>query len=403
MRTLGQLICGGLLLLVLYLNTKLFYEPQPAPEGAYPLNQEVVSQLQFLRGEIHQGAGAEMQELYPEGFVYLNALYALAWIELLPHTAPGSALQQEARTEAQWALRELQAPAAQLTFDADLPLPLGAFYQGWSAYCAGRYLAALPPSQRDSAELGRFRRQCALIAGALSSSSSPYLESYAGAAWPADGVMGAAALAWHDRLQPPQYGSLLKEWMRKVRQQLDAQSLIPHSVQATTGLVQEPARGSSQSQLLNFLVEIDSTFAHQQFRQYSRLFLTRRLGLPGVQESAIGAPPTEGIDSGPVIWGVGGAASLVGRRTMQRFQDTTTAVGLRNSIEAFGLPWHGTAGKFYLGGQLPIADAFIAWSNSLEPHKPLHAAFGWRTAFQLLSAAVMALLLVPLWFTRRRQ
>lgn len=398
MRTLGQLLCGGLLLVILYLNGKLFYAPQPAPEGAYPLNQEVVAQLQFLRGKMHHGAGAEMQELYPEGFVYLNVLYALTWIELLPHTAPGSALRQEARTEAQWALHELQAPAAQFTFDEELPLPLGAFYQGWTAYCAGRYLAALPPSQRDSAELGRFRRQCALIAGALRSSSSPYLESYAGAAWPADGVMGAAALAWHDQLQPPLYGSLLKEWTRKVRQRLDAQGLIPHSVRAATGLVHEPARGSSQSQLLNFLVEIDSTLAYQQFRQYRLLFLTRRLGLPGVQESAIGAPPTEDIDSGPVIWGVGGAASLVGRRTMQRFQDSTTAVGLRNSIEAFGLPWHGTAGKSYLGGQLPIADAFIAWSNSLEPHQPLRAASGWRTTFQLLSSVVVAGLL---WLMRR--
>lgn len=402
MRIFGRLVGGSLLLVILYLNGKLFYAPQPTPEGAYPLNQEVVAQLQFLRGRMHHGAGAEMQELYPEGFVYLNALYALSWIELLPHAAPGSALQEQARTEAQWALRELQAPAAQLTFDEDLPLPLGAFYQGWSAYCAGRYLAALPPSQRDSVEMGRFRRQCALIAGALQNSPTPFLESYAGAAWPADGVMGVAALAWHDRLQPPRYGSLIAHWTRQVRQRLDAQGLIPHSVRAATGLVQEPARGSSQSQLLNFLVEIDSVFAHQQFRQYRRLFLTRRLGLPGVQESAIGAPPTEDIDSGPVIWGVGGAASLVGRRTMQRFQDTTTAVGLRNSIETFGLPWHGRAGKFYLGGQLPIADAFIAWSNSLQPHKPLYAAFGWRTTFQLLSAVVMTLLLVPLWFTRRR-
>lgn len=360
MRTLLRALLGSSLLLILYLNYQLFYDPQPESATGYPLNQELVGQLQFLRERMHHGAGAEMQALYPEGFVYLNALYALSWIELLPHTPPGSALQQQARTEARWALHEMQSPAAQTTFDEELPLPLGAFYQGWSAYCAGRYLAAAPAAQRDSAVVRRFRQQCVLIATALRNNPTPFPESYSGAAWPADGVMAVAALAWHDRLQPPRYGALIGRWVRAVRQRLDAQGLIPHSVHTATGLVQEPARGSSQSQLLNFLVEIDSVFAQQQFQRYRTLFLTHRLGLPGVQEAASGAPPTEDIDSGPVVWGVGGAASLVGRRTMQRFQDTTTAVGLRNSIEAFGLPWHGAAGKSYLGGQLPIADAFIA-------------------------------------------
>ncbi|RSK35459.1 hypothetical protein [Hymenobacter metallilatus] len=377
------------MLLVAYLNYQLLYTPRLVPVQGRPVNAEVIGQLQFLQDRMHSGAGQQMQELYPEGFVYLNALYALTWTELLAHVPPASALHQQASRETKWALGEMQSPAAQAIFEPDLPLPYGAFYQGWSAYCLGRYLYALPPAQRDTADLHRFDRQCALIAAALAASPSPYLESYRGAAWPADGVLGVAALAWHDRLQPPQYHRVIRQWLRAVNSRLDARQLIPHEVKAGSGAVLTPARGSSQSQLLTFLVEIDSAYAQPHFQRYRALFLTSRLGLPGLLESAKGTAATEDIDSGPVIWGVGGAASLVGRRTMQRFGDTTTAVGLRNSIEAFGLPWHGGSGKSYLLGQLPIADAFIAWSNSLEVHRTLHTTHPWRRTFQLLSGLVV--------------
>ena len=385
MRRLLQGVLLGALLVVGYLNFRLFYSPDFSLEAGRPINQDVIAQLRFLRGPMHRGAGQQMQQLYPEGFVYLNALYALAWAELLPHLAPTASLYQEGLAETGWALREIQSPAGRAQFDdSDLPLPRGAFYQGWSAYVLGRYLAAQPRARRDTADVRHFQQQCALIARALAASPTPYLESYAGAAWPADGVMTVAALAWHDRLYPARYQPLLRQWVRQTKAHLDSRGLIPHRA-AATGQSAEDARGSSQSQLLNFLIEVDSTFARQQFRRYRHYFLTTRLGLPGIREAALGAPPTNDIDSGPVIWAVGGAASLVGRRTMQCYADTTAAVGLRNSIEGFGAAVTTSAGKRYLFGQLPIADAFIAWANSVEAAREVRGTAGWRTRFQLLS------------------
>ncbi|MFD2786594.1 hypothetical protein [Hymenobacter rubripertinctus] len=402
MRRLLRLFLVAGLLLVGYLNARLFYQPDFTPANGQPINQDVVAQLRFLRGPMHHGAGTQMQQLYPEGFVYLNALYALAWIELMPQSSPLSALYRSGLNEAGWALGEIQSPAGLSQFqDTDLPLPRGAFYQGWSAYVLGRYLAVQPPDVRDTAAVGRFRRQCALIARSLAASESPYPESYAGAAWPADGVMGVAALAWHDRLYLPRYQPLLRQWVRRVRGHLDSRGLIPHRAAAGSGQSAEDARGSSQSQLLNFLIEIDPTFARQQFRLYRRYFLTSRLGLPGIREAARGAPPTADVDSGPVIWDVGGAASLVGRRTMQRYADTTTAVGLRNSIEGFGAALSISGNKRYLFGQLPIADAFIAWANSIEAGREIRAAANWRGPFQLRSALVAAGLLAGLAGLRR--
>lgn len=294
----------GLLALLLYLNARLYYQPELTTVAGKPLNQDLVQHLEFLRTKMHAGAAEQMQELYPEGFVYQNVLYALCWIELLPHLPAPSPLRQRAQSEAAWAIRQLQSPAGKQAFDGNLPLPYGAFYQGWSAYTLGRYLAALPTPQRSITDMQRFEQQCTSIAAALRNSPTPYLESYAGAAWPADGVMCVAALAWHDRLRPARYQPDIARWLRQVDTHLDTRKMIPHATAAETGRVVEAARGSSQSQLLNFLVEIDSAYARQQFGRYRRHFLSSRLGLPGVQEAAMGDEATADIDSGPVIWGI---------------------------------------------------------------------------------------------------
>jgi hypothetical protein len=390
------------LLYLLYLNYRLYYQPQMESVAGRPLNQDLLSQLRFLKTRMHQGAGEDMQQLYPEGFVYLNALYGLSWVELAGGLPNSAALRHEALGETAWAMRAIFSPTGRMIFEQELPLPYGAYYQGWSTYLLGRYLAAQTPTEQAAADVKLFKQNCAQIAQAVAASPTPYLESYSGAAWPADGVMCLAALACHDRVFPPQYQPTIRQWLTVVDTRLDSLGMIPHKTGARTGKVQQAALGASQSQLLNFLYEIDSTYARRHFRLYRHHFLTSRFGLPGMRESAQEADNAEHIDSGPVLLDVGGAASIVGRRVMQRYGDTVTAIGLRNSVEAFGMPFQVSGQKRYLFGLLPIADAFIAWSNSLEVHHTMDTSSTWRSRFQALSALLAAGLLVAVYLLRRR-
>ncbi len=128
----------------------------------------------------------------------------------------------------------------------------------------------------------------------------------------------------------------------------------------------ESARGSSQSLILNFLIEIDADYARLKFPIYKKYFLDYRLGLPGIREYPKGQPGNGDIDSGPVVWGIGGAASIVGQRVLALYGETAAAIGIRNSIETFAWGQSNKNEKHYLFGAAPIADAFIAWSNSFE-------------------------------------
>jgi hypothetical protein len=81
---------------------------------------------------------------------------------------------------------------------------------------------------------------------------------------------------------------------------------------------------------------------------------------------------------------------------MAKYERAEIAIGIRNSIEAFGFSIELGKEKMYLFGSLPIADAFIAWSNSIESDKgaALASNDNWRFEFHLYSFICISLLIL---------
>jgi hypothetical protein len=320
---------------------------------------------------MHTGAAAKMQNLFPEGHLFMNALYGLAWADLatnLNGDVPNeeAPVRAEAAQEVAWALAEMDSPKGRRIFQEKLPLPYGAFYRGWSNCLRAKQLEVTPKSRRSATDKSRFQTDCDAIADAFDAAAGPYLESYYEGIWPADNVLAIASLAAYDRMFGTfRYKKTVADWRSKVKANLDEQTgLIPHIWYP--GRPAQSARGSSQSLMLCLLPEIDSSFAEEQFVLYEKYFVVRRLGLPGIREYPLGVEGNGDIDSGPVIWGIGGAASVVGQRAAAANSREDLYLGLRNSLEAFGAAHTLFSRKKYLFGQLPMADAFIAWGNAAE-------------------------------------
>ncbi|MEZ4886330.1 MAG: hypothetical protein R3E32_16460 [Chitinophagales bacterium] len=388
-----KLIPVLLLLGIIYLNYSLYYHPtfKATDRGVY--NEDVYQQLNFLKFALRNGAGDEMQSLFPEGFVFINSLYGLSWCNLIRYLDRDSPIYKEGIDEISWSIKEVNSPKAKQIFPENLPLAYGVFYKGWSNVLLGSKLAVQSEEDRDSSDIRLFKQYCSQISTVLSQSNSPYLESYHGQAWPADMMVAMASINIHDQIFEEEYQSTIEEWVIKVRQKLDVETgLIPHSVEAISGNTFEGARGSSQSLMLNFLKDIDGGFAQEQFKRYKELFLDSRFFLLGIREYAKGQRGRGSIDSGPVILGIGGAASIVGQRTMGKYESWDTYEGLRNCIEGFGVAYTFNAKKRYVFGQLPMADAFIAWSNSLENKgNEVKVDSNWRLKFQILSVLLVVM------------
>ena len=203
-----------------------------------------------------------------------------------------------------------------------------------------------------------------------------------------------ATLQLHDQIyKTSRYKNTISLWLERIKSNLDNDTgLIPHSVNFD-GSVYETPRGSSQSLMLNFLLDIDETFAKDQFQLYRKIFLTSKFGLPGILEYQKQESDNYGdIDSGPVILGVGGSASIVGQRTFGLYEERNINIALRNSIDAFGVSFTKNKKKKYLFGKMPIADAFISWSNSINCKMNQNISSNWRWPFQIISLAIIIII-----------
>jgi hypothetical protein len=391
--------------ILLYINYKLYYQPSFTNIAQHNINEDLLNELQFLKQSLHNDAADKMQLYYPEGFLFSNAVYALSWIEVASAINDTSLLYNEAHQEINWAIDVINSDKGKARFDTSLQLPYGAFYTGWSNYVLGKKLSIERESFRDSAEINEFKLKCDQINNVISKTIYP--ESYKDYSWPADVFVCVAALSLHDKLFPPKYQSSIREWLGKVKMNLDSNGFIPYSSDKN-GKPIEMARGSAESLMLNFLFEIDPGFGRKQFNLYEAKFLDYRLGLAGIREFPKGTENTGDVDSGPVIFQMGSAATIVGLRVMALYNDSTSAIAIRNGLEAFGFPFTGEDGKKYLLGKWPMADIFIAWSHTLEINKDhkLSTSENWRTAFQLYSLlclTIFILLLTVIWKRRLAQ
>jgi hypothetical protein len=266
------------------------------------------------------------------------------------------------------------------------------YYRGWENYLLAKRMTL---GSSSSIQKSLYSKNCRAITSAYDSSSTPYLESYSNASWPADNILAVASLAMKEKIFYESYPAKkpIKRWIQMTKNHLDENGLIPHSTNAQTGKTTQKAKGNSQSLMLCLLKDIDSTFANEQFAIYKKLYLDSRLGLPGIRENQMGEGGGGDIDSGPVIWGIGGAASIVGQKTMATYGEWDAYHGLRNSIEAFGCAYTWNGKKKYVFGAMPMADAFIAWSNASAYESEVKSS-NWRWKFQLISLGLSFILIL---------
>ncbi len=397
MQTTLKAICSFFLLILLFLlihlSIRLYYKADFFMSNNHVYNHDVIEQLNFLKKEIHQGKAEDLQGIFPEGFVFFNAIYGLTWCELVDKTDKNSSIAKEAMVEIDWAFKQINSPKGKEIFSKNLSLEYGAFYQGWTTLLLGKSLSLIDSSKRRVIDVENFQLKCQKIADAYKIKDFSYLPSYDSGTWQADNIICLASLALHDRLFAPKYHEVIRNCIAYIKADLDSNTgLIPHSIDTRL------PRGSSQSLMNVFLPEIDSIFANKVYVKYKEHFLDRRLGLIAVREFPKGYAGDGDIDSGPVIWDVGGVASIVGIKAMAIHKDFSVAKSLRNNIEGLGFPVSINQQKKYFFGTFPMADAFIAWANvTLIDEQQIQKGDNNKITFLLTAFGISALIILLLY------
>ncbi len=391
-------------------NCRLYYTPHPA-------TPDLLRQIRHIRSELDNGAGKKMQELFPEGTMFTYLMYGLSCTEMAKAVPDTATLHNQMISEARRALKAIESPEIKMIFPADISPPYGAFYTGWSSFLWGSILEAIPIAERPPQEIARLTAACDRIAEAVQSSSTPWLQSYKGLAWPADNIAAMAALCVYNRAILPRYNQLAGEWLCAMQRHCDSTGLLPHSAGVSPEAMPAAPRGCSQSLMIRLLMEVNPTFATEQYNVFRKRFTGSVCGLPGIREYPVGTDGTGDVDSGPVIFGIGSSATIVGLGTALSVGDTEFAEPLEQMIEAVGMPITTGEQKRYAGGILPVADAFLAWSKAAHLRQANqhnvssdNISSWWRVPMHGFSLAIATLLGLPLlptlrrhnWFRRKR-
>ncbi|MFC8824293.1 hypothetical protein ACFT9I_02925 [Streptomyces sp. NPDC057137] len=382
----------------------------PATGGTDGEPVGVRAQLDFIRASLDDGAGDDAQQQFPEGYFFLHALYGLSWVELGMREPAGTA-RAEALREARWALGRLDSDAGRAAFSPELTPSYGVFYRGWTNWLRGGTLMLQSAGERDAAQTRRFADDSAALGAAFDDSESPYLTAYPGQAWPVDSTVAVASLRLHDSLLPARFTGTVERWLDGVRQRLDPRTrLLPHRVTPDTGDPVEVARGTSQSIIQRFLVEIEPVFAREQYMIFRDRYVVTPLGLgPTTREYPEGMDGPADVDSGPLPLGVSLSATVVTLGAAQVQGDASLAEGIANYGELLGVPVSTPWTKRYAFGLIPIGDAFVAWSKTARPWvaetpspPPAHLSSWWRVPLLSLLLVIGAAPWLPALLRWRR-
>ncbi|MEY9214024.1 hypothetical protein NI17_021810 [Thermobifida halotolerans] len=400
---------------VVTLTSVRSYTPSPLERTDAEVVADTLPRLAFVRSALDGGAGADMQALFPEGYFFTHALYGLTWLSVAQR-APER--RDEALAEARWTLERLSSPEGTAPFPADAVPAHGVFHAGWSTWLRGRLVAAAGGARAAPEEMAALDAAAEELAAAFETSiadGTPFLSAYPGQAWPVDSVVAMAALRLRDHLAgEDRYALLFRTWMTQVRTRLDpVTGLIPHRVDAVDGRVLQGARATSQSLLLRFLFEIDPEWAAADYTVFRELFASDTAMLPGVREHPRGDDSPGDVDSGPLVLGLSASASTVAIADAVLAGDAPTAAALTGLAEAAGMAVEWGGERRYLGGVLPVGDAFLMWALATTPAVPAHVPAApaatvspwWRLPWHALTLLPTAALLwwtVRLWRPPRR-
>lgn len=161
--------------------------------------------------------------------------------------------------------------------------------------------------------------------------------SYLGrrARWPADQSATLAALLRYDRAHDDHlHEAPLRDWRAHMLERaMDTKLGLPWSEvtgQARTGRL---PRGCALSFQTRFLAEVDPQLAQRWWQAFRSNYLVTAMGLAGLREWPPGQDRPADVDSGPIIKGVGAAATGLGIAAARVMGDEDLALRLERTAE----------------------------------------------------------------------
>lgn len=150
--------------------------------------------------------------------------------------------------------------------------------------------------------------------------------------WPADHSVTLASIARYDHAHGTQLlEAPLTAWKDVIARHQDATSGLPESEITGADATSKLPRGCAQSYMSRYLLEVDPSLARTWWTSYRQHFLVEKGVVVGFREWPRGVDRAGDIDSGPIVWGIGTAASAFAISAARAHGDLQLATRLEAS------------------------------------------------------------------------
>ncbi len=314
------------------------------PYNGYLKSRSIKNQISYLSGIIDDGYDDILQQRFPEGKVFSNALLALSVIE---YTRNYSVKEEGYAHIVDNCIKRLVSKSTRKIFHENIEPKYGIFYTAWTNLVMQEY--------KDSPlfSLSTIQEEIAMKVETLSSriietqtDSLRILDTYAGTNWPADNLVAMTSIA---------SGEIQASWLQLLLDTGTHPSGLIHHV----GSNPSELRGSSQALISYFLHKMQYKEMESYYVSYQEKFVDNYLGIQLVKEHEDGSSE-EDYDSGPIIFGYGASATIMQIKTDAVYSGNKRTWAVMNLI---GLPFHLFGKKYYLFKQEAMFDLFMLWAS----------------------------------------
>ena len=311
------------------------------------LNRSIKNQINYLSKIIDNGYDDKLQNRFPEGKLFSNALLALSTIEFCNRN---DSIDESYAEIVDNCIRRIQSDTSLEVFDPSLKLKYGMFYQGWSNLVYTTYIKSdLFQFSKISELVILHSNKIESTLNEIQSDSLSILDTYQESNWPADNLIGISTI---------ENDSLKKQWINLIRQTSQHKSGLIHHYGSSTNTI----RGSSSAMItysLNKSGYIDIEAYNDKFQN---IFVDSYLGIQLVMENEDGSNDMD-FDSGPVVLGYGASATVMNIKTQSTLMKSNAKITWA-AMNLISMPINIFSKKYFIFKQEPMFDLFMLWSST---------------------------------------
>lgn len=326
---------------------------------------EAKEQLRSIRHRLEASDTNRMNEMFYEGKLFTYTFYGFSLVNTATANPSDAEFKKFARQEIVSLLpkivRELDSP--QFSPNRNLKPVGGVILAGQANLMRAGYVLL---GGDDPDIVNAYHEVSSELHQEFMSRTSVSLESYPQMIWPVDNCCALESIRLHDTLFGTGYSEACKRWEQWMTDHLDPATKMMVAQISSGGDTLEGSRGCALSWSLAFMPGFAPDLAHSQYDRYRREWFIPVLGTTGIREWPPGQRGYIDPDTGPIVFGIGGAASGFGIAAAKANGDSEQLTRMLRGLELTTVPLWSFHGKHMFGGLILLADEISLWGKTIR-------------------------------------